>query len=90
MTIREEIINELNQYIASERAHYGEDYCSDLIIDEEANTAYFYTYAPTGLNEELEAEYEPYSVEEFALDERLCRSRLCAPGYLWTEWEEWQ
>lgn len=70
--------------------NYGEECISDLIIDEESNTAYFYTYAPTGLTEDLEAEWEPESVEEYALDERVYRSRLCAPGYLWTEWEEWR
>ncbi len=89
MSIREEIINELNAYIASEREHCGKDCISDLLFDEQTGTAYLYNYRPTGDEEQGTLEYEPESVEEYALDERLCRSRLCAPGYLWTEWSEW-
>ncbi len=90
MTIREEIISELTRIIKTQRSRWGEGCVSDLCIDEVTDTAYFFNYYHPDPDEEQDApDREPDVVEEFALDARLTRSRICQPGYLWSEWEEW-
>ncbi len=89
MSLREEIINELNGIIEAERSYWGKGCASDLCIDEVTGTAYYFSYYYHPDEEQDAPDREPDVVEEFALDARLTRSRICQPGYLWSEWEEW-